>query len=40
MKVLVLSCSTGGGHNTAAQAITEAFKKKHIESDFQDYLGI
>lgn len=40
MKVLVLSCSTGGGHNAAALAITEAFKKQHIECNFEDYLGI
>ena len=24
MKVLILSCNTGGGHNAAAQAIAEA----------------
>lgn len=40
MKVLVLSCSTGGGHNAAALAIVEAFKKQKIECDFRDYLGI
>jgi len=40
MKVLVLSCSTGGGHNAAALAVVEAFKKQKIECDFQDYLGI
>ena len=28
MKVLILSCSTGEGHNSAAQAIYKEFKKE------------
>lgn len=40
MKVLVLSCSTGGGHDAAAKAIVEAFHDLKIECDFQDYLAI
>ena len=27
MKVLILSCNTGGGHNAAAQAIAEAIRE-------------
>lgn len=40
MKILVLSCSTGGGHDAAAKAIVEAFKDLKIECDFKDYLSI
>ena len=28
MKILILSCSTGGGHNAAARAVCEQFEKK------------
>ena len=28
MKILILSCSTGGGHNAAARAVSEQFEKK------------
>ena len=28
MKVLILSCNTGGGHNSAAKAIKEAFDER------------
>lgn len=28
MEALILSCSTGGGHNTAAQAVFEALTKR------------
>ncbi|HPE14870.1 MAG TPA: glycosyltransferase [Bacilli bacterium] len=31
MKVLILSCSTGGGHNSAAIAICEKFKELKVE---------
>lgn len=31
MKVLLLSCSTGGGHNSAANAICEKFKELNVE---------
>ncbi len=30
MKVLILSCATGEGHNSAAQAIREYFKLHKI----------
>ncbi len=40
MKVLVLSCSTGGGHNACAKYIVSEFKKNNIECDFQNYLDL
>lgn len=40
MKVLILSCGTGGGHNSAALAIKEALSEKNIEADFVEYLSI
>ncbi len=40
MKVLVLSCSTGGGHNSCARYIAEEFKDNNIECHFQDYLEL
>ncbi len=33
MKVLILTCSTGGGHNSAASAICEYFEKNGCECD-------
>ena len=38
MKVLVLSCSTGGGHNACAHYITEEFKSHKIACDYANYL--
>ncbi len=38
MKLLILSCSTGGGHNTAAAAISAYFKKMGVESDIVNAL--
>ncbi len=40
MKVLVLSCSTGGGHNSCGKYIKEEFELNNIECDFIDYLSI
>ena len=40
MKVLVLSCGTGGGHNSAARAIVEELKERNIEADFKEFLEI
>ncbi len=40
MKVLVLSCSTGGGHNSCARYITKEFQDNNIECHFQDYLEL
>lgn len=39
-KVLVLSCGTGGGHNSAARAIQEKLIEKGIEANFVEYLEI
>ena len=35
-KVLILSCSTGEGHNSAAKAIETALKKKGIAYELTD----
>lgn len=40
IKVLILSCGTGGGHNSAALAIKESFVEKGIEANFVEYLDI
>ncbi len=40
MKVLVLSCSTGGGHNSCGKYIQSEFRSHHIECDFIDYFSI
>ena len=39
-KVLILSCGTGGGHNSAAQAVQEAMINQGIDADFMEYLDI
>lgn len=39
-KILILSCGTGGGHNSAALAIQENLKEKGIQADFIEYLSI
>ena len=40
MKIVVLSCSTGGGHNACGKYITEEFNKRGITCDFVDYFSI
>lgn len=40
MKVLVLSCSTGGGHNACAKYIMEELKDNHIDCIFKDFYDI
>ena len=40
LKILILSCGTGGGHNSAALAIREAFLERGITADFIEYLEI
>ncbi len=40
MKILVLSCSTGGGHNACGHYIEKEFKENNIECDFVDYFDI
>lgn len=39
MKVLILSCGTGEGHNSAAQAIGEALKKRGIDYVLADPIA-
>lgn len=38
MKVLILSCSTGGGHNAAGQAVLEELTRRGIPCEFLDAL--
>ncbi len=40
MKVLVLSCNTGGGHNSCGKYIQSEFNLNNIECDFVDYFSI
>lgn len=39
MKVLILTCNTGGGHNTAAASVQEAFVKAGWSCDIADALA-
>lgn len=39
-KVLILSCGTGGGHNSAAKAIQKSLIHKGVKADFLEYLNI
>lgn len=39
-KVLILSCGTGGGHNSAAKALQENLQDKGVQTDFVEYLDI
>lgn len=38
MRILLLSCNTGGGHNSAAAAISASFAERGIECDLRDAL--
>lgn len=40
MKVLLLSCSTGGGHNSCAHYIEDELKNQNIECIFYDFFDI
>lgn len=40
MKVLILSCSTGGGHNSCARYILEELKSNKIEAIYHDFYDI
>lgn len=40
MNILVLSCSTGGGHNACGHYIEKEFKENNITCDFVDYFDI
>ena len=39
MKILILSCNTGGGHNSAAKAIKDALEERHQICDIMDVLA-
>ena len=39
MKILILSCNTGGGHNAAANALKKYFTDRHIPCDITDALA-
>lgn len=39
MKVLILSCNTGGGHNSCAQAIQQSLQSRGDSCDIVDSLG-
>ena len=38
MKVLILTCNTGGGHNAAAKAIAKELNSRNIENEVKDAL--
>lgn len=40
MKVLVISCNTGGGHNSAGHAVEEQLKKEGIDVRFLDMFSL
>ena len=39
MRVLILTCNTGGGHNSAALALENYFSNIGVECDIADFLG-
>ena len=39
MKIVILSCNTGGGHNSAAAAIKEYLDSKEIDCEIKDALA-
>lgn len=40
MKVLILSCNTGGGHNAAASALKESLNFYHHEAEVLDLMSL
>lgn len=40
MKVLILSCNTGGGHNAAASALKESLEFHHHEAEVLDLMSL
>ena len=40
MKVLLLSCSTGGGHNSCAKYIEEELELNNIKCEFKNFYDI
>lgn len=39
MKVLILSCNTGAGHNACARALQEVFEERQVPCDIRDALA-
>ena len=39
MKVLILTCNTGGGHNATAKSVAERFAEKNIPCEIRDALS-
>lgn len=39
LKILILSCNTGEGHNSAARAIAEELTRRGVESEIKDSLA-
>lgn len=40
MKIVVFTCSTGGGHNSCAKYIASEFNKRNIICDLKDYMEL
>lgn len=40
MKILILSCNTGEGHNSSAKALQTALKLRGVECDIEDTLAL
>lgn len=40
MKILILSCNTGEGHNSSARALKKAMDSQGIECEVQDTLAL
>ena len=36
MRVLILSCNTGEGHNSSGKAVQEAFQRRNIPCEMED----
>ena len=40
MKILILSCNTGEGHNSCAKALQKAMQRRGIACEIQDTLAL
>ena len=40
MRIVMLSCNTGEGHNSTAKAIQEVLKSRGVECDLVDVLAV
>ena len=40
MRILLLSCNTGEGHNSTARAIEQVFLSRGVECDFAEVLEL